>query len=212
MPQKADSIAVASNDPAAERHDRGRPAAALMASDGAPENFQAMESAELQVVAAGVLAGKPDVAIAESLGLSVRTLYRRKALEETQHLITEARLDAARQIREGVVEGALLGLRRLHQIVGDPDSSDTAAVTASKYLVDLAIGPGGLPGLTEPVTPGATCGTCGHHHIADEDRTAAMDALREHLDGVKARLTAPVPGPTPQIVTAGAEQESRPGG
>ncbi len=166
-----------------------------MASDGAPENFQAMESAELQVVAAGVLAGKPDVAIAESLGLSVRTLYRRKALEETQHLITEARLDAARQIREGVVEGALLGLRRLHQIVGDSGSSDAAAVTASKFLVGLAIGPGGLPGRVEPVTPGSTCGACGHHHIADGERSAAMDSLRDHLDLIKERLTAPPPAP-----------------
>ena len=170
------------------------------------------QTAELELVAAGVVAGHTDSEIARQMGVSVRTIYRRKGLEETQELITEARLDAASQIRTGVVEGALLGLRRLHEVVADRQSSDSAAVSASKYLVDSAIGPGGLPGLTEPVTPGATCGACGHHEVAEDERGAALDAVFEHLDVIKDRLTAPMPGRAPQIVTAGAEQESRPGG
>ncbi len=167
------------------------------------------KTAELEMIAASVVAGHTDPEIARQLGLSVRTLYRRKSLEETQQRIIEARLDAARQIREGVVDGALLGLHRLHEVVSDPESSDSAAVSASKYLVDLAIGPGGLPGLTEPVTPGATCGSCGHHHIADEERAAAMNSLRDHLDGVKARLTAPFPGSAAVIVDASTDEEPK---
>lgn len=100
-----------------------------------------------------------------------------------------------------------MGLRRLHEVVGDPSSSDTAAVTASRYLVELAIGPGGLPGLTEPLDPGSTCGACGHHERAEEERGTALNAIFDRLDVIKDRLTAPVPGSAAVSPDAVAEQE-----
>ncbi len=56
------------------------------------------------------------------------------------------------------------------------------------------------------MTPGATCGACGHHHIADEERAAAMNSLRDHLDGVKARLTAPFPSSAAAVVDVSTDE------
>jgi hypothetical protein len=103
-------------------------------------------SDESELIAAAVVSDQRDAVIADSLGLSHRTYYRRKALPETQRLIAEYRREAAQQIRDGVVGAALSGLERLRRIVEDPNSSDSAAVAASRYLIDLAVGVGWVGG------------------------------------------------------------------
>ena len=77
--------------------------------------------------------------------------------------------------------GALMGLGRLHSVVSDPTRSDTAAVATSKYLIDLAIGPGGLPALTAPLEPGAACSSCGHHEASPGEQAAALARVREQF-------------------------------
>ena len=105
--------------------------------------------AELELVASAVGAGQSVAAVAQTLGMSERSVHRRLALPECQDLIAEQRRHAAEQIRDGVIAGALVGLQRLVDTVADPESPAGAAVSASKYLVDLAIGPGGVGALQQ---------------------------------------------------------------
>jgi hypothetical protein len=145
---------------------------------------------ESELIAAAVASGQRDAVIADSLGLSHRTYYRRKALPETQQLIAEYRREAAQQIRDGVVGAALSGLERLRRIVEDPDSSDSAAVAASRYLVDLAIGSGGLA-IARP-EPGEACGTCGHEPADPEAKAATVELIRARLAEMSKNMaTAP---------------------
>jgi hypothetical protein len=148
-------------------------------------------SGELELIAAAVAAGQRDGAIAEALGLSHRTFYRRKALPETQELIAEHRREAAQQIRDGVVGAGLSGLERLQRIVEDPDSSDSAAVAASRYLVDLAVGSGGLT-IAAP-EPGEACGTCGHEPADPEAKAGTVELIRARLDEMSKNVAAARP-------------------
>jgi hypothetical protein len=92
-------------------------------------------SGELELIAAAVAAGQRDGAIAEALGLSHRTFYRRKALPETQELIAEHRREAAQQIRDGVVGAGL------SKVVGLEGSFVLVDIPAEGVFTDYGEGP-----------------------------------------------------------------------
>jgi hypothetical protein len=63
-------------------------------------------------------------------------------------------------------------------------------VAASRYLVDLAIGSGGLAA-TAPEA-GEACGTCGHEPAAPEAKAATVELIRARLDEMSKNMaTAP---------------------
>ena len=148
------------------------------------------QTGELELVAADVVAGHTDLEIARHMGVSVRTVARRKALPETQELVEEARRDAAREIRTGVIDGALAGLERLLSVVSSPHSPDGAAVNASKYLIDLAVGPDRLAALVDPLPAGHRCESCGHDAPDEAGRSVATQAVMARLEEVRGRLEA----------------------
>lgn len=108
-------------------------------------------TAELQLIAAGLAAGRSVPAVAKVVGLSERSVYRRSAMPECQELVAEQRRQAAREILDGVVGGAIVGLQRLIDIAADPDSPAGAAVAASRFLVESALGPGGVGALQKAI-------------------------------------------------------------
>ena len=100
------------------------------------------------------------------------------------------RRDAPREIRAGVISGALAGLERLLAVVSNPHSPDGAAVNASKYLIDLAVGPDGLAALVDPLPAGHRCDACGHHAPDAAGRSEATQAVMARLEQVRGRLEA----------------------
>jgi len=154
--------------------------------------------AELELVAAALASGQTHAQVAETVGLSLRTTYRRAAHPEVQALIAEHRREAARQIRDAVVEVAKAGLQRLHDTITDPDSPAGAAVSASKYVVDLAIGPGGLGALVDPPGDGEACQACGHTSPDPAERAEAAERMRARLAEMGRNLHA-LPPAKPEL-------------
>jgi DNA repair exonuclease SbcCD ATPase subunit len=150
---------------------------------------ESVDDAELHLVAAAVSAGATTTQIAQVLGRSQRTAARRLALPETQALIAEQRRQAANRIQTGVVETALAGLQRLHDVIVDPDSPPGAAVAASRYVLDLAT-KGDSLGVAAPPAPGEACPTCGHTELSEEQKAESMRELHDRLDRMRANQEA----------------------
>lgn len=127
--------------------------------------------------------------VADLIGKSERTAYRRLAAPETRQLIAERRRQVAQEIAGELFDGAADAVRRLRQIVADPDAPAHAVVNAARQLIDLGLGPEWRDGLHGGGHDDqGACLSCGHVAPDPAAKAAAVDELLARLEQMHSQM------------------------